>query len=464
MSLLNIKEWRRGQWEAVTAMLGKEFHALFADIGSGKTIMLLAEAIIAWQCGLIDGALIVSWNGVHRDWVTDQLNKVTSIPCDVSFTPDYPIPPEAWTGGPVFYAMHREATTVQRYRKAARKFLKSGRMVLIWDESQDIRTPNAIRTKVARNYAEHAAYRRIASGFPNPTGMHNLYSQYTVLSPSILDMTTFSKFKEKYMIFEAGFKGHPMLAGYKNEDDFLRRVAPHTTHVEQDRRGRAPAVSIVRYVDLTPEQERHWHELKEEFSTILDSGEQVDVPLAVTRLMRLQQLTCGWLPREDGSMEAIKENRTRVLMETLAECTGKVVIWSRFRHDIPRLAEKIGKSAVWIDGSVPAIKREILLKRFQQDASITRLVAQPETIGTGRNEMVVADKDIFWSNDFKAITRKQAEGRIDRDGQRNVCTHIDIVCRNTYDQRILNTLRDRRDVSDALLRDISGWRDADLIS
>lgn len=456
--LYALKSWRKGQWQAIERMFGQPAHALFADIGSGKTIMLLGEAMAAWQAGLIDGALIVSWNGVHRDWLTDQLHRVTRVPCDVSWTPDWPVHPLARGNGPVFYAMHREAMTVKRYRVAAKQFLKSGRMAFIWDESQDIRTPRAKRTRIARMLAPLAVYRRIASGFPDPSGMHNLYSQYTFLSPDILGLKTFGAFKAEYVELKAGFQGHPVIAGYKNQDRFAERVRPYTTHVEQDRRGRAPAKTVVRHVELTREQRKHWDDLKREFTTLLKSGERLDVPLAITRLIRLQQLTCGWFPLEDGSYEYIPENRTRALLETLEECRGKVVIWSRFVHCIPRLAQRIGKQAVYVYGAVKQANRDSLLKRFRDDDKVRVLIAQPETVGTGRNEMVVADKDIFWSNDFKALTRRQAEGRLDRDGQCNVVTHIDIVARDSYDEKILNTLRNRRDISEELRKRISDWR------
>jgi hypothetical protein len=439
-------------------MFGKPAHALFADIGSGKTVMLLAEALIAWQAGIIDGALIVSWNGVHRKWITEQLPKVTGVECHGSASPDAPLLKP--TVGPRFYAIHREGIAMKgkTWRRAAKAFLKSGRMAFIWDESQDIRTPNAKRTKIARWLAPYAVYRRIASGFPNPTGMHNLYSQYTFLDPDILDMRTFGRFKDRYMVFESGYKGHPQLAGYKNEDDFHRRVAPYTTHMEQDRRGRAMPLRVVREIELTREQRRLWTSLKKEFTMVFESGRQLDVPLAITRLMRLQQLTCGWVPVDEDTWEYVDENRTTALMEVLEECRGKVVIWSRFTHCIERLQARLGKRALSIYGKVKHADRERALVRFEQESAVRWLICQPETVGTGRNELVVASKAVYWSNDFKALTRRQSEGRIDRDGQVYRPTFIDIVARDSYDQHVLDVLQQRIDVGQSIMRDMDAWR------
>ena len=64
----------------------------------------------------------------------------------------------------------------------------------------------------------------------------------------------------------------------------------------------------------------HFEAIKNMFMTELDNGSIVDVPNAIAMLVRLQQVTCGYLPfkeDEDGptSLSIISNERIEVLMK-----------------------------------------------------------------------------------------------------------------------------------------------------
>ena len=65
---------------------------------------------------------------------------------------------------------------------------------------------------------------------------------------------------------------------------------------------------------------------------------------AMTQLLRLQQILCGYLPIDDeGTLVDIPTRRLDALMDTIEETSGKIIIWARFRKDIQRIEEALAK-------------------------------------------------------------------------------------------------------------------------
>ena len=88
---------------------------------------------------------------------------------------------------------------------------------------------------------------------------------------------------------------------------------------------------------LTKEQVEHYHSLKKAAIAILDSGELVSAPAAMTQLIRLQQLLCGHLVTDDGELVEVPSYRVDALLDCIEEMDGKIIIWSRFRYDIRKI-------------------------------------------------------------------------------------------------------------------------------
>ena len=78
---------------------------------------------------------------------------------------------------------------------------------------------------------------------------------------------------------------------------------------------------IKREVELTPEQQTHYKQMKSQALTAL-KGKIISAPHVLTQLMRLHQITCGHLKLDDGTTEDIKNNRLNELMDVLEEVEG----------------------------------------------------------------------------------------------------------------------------------------------
>jgi SNF2 family DNA or RNA helicase len=65
---------------------------------------------------------------------------------------------------------------------------------------------------------------------------------------------------------------------------------------------------------------------------------------------------------------------------------------------------------------------------------------------------------IYYSNDFSLETRLQSEDRAHRIGQKKNVTYIDLVAKNTIDEKVMDALRNKQSVANLITGDnVKQW-------
>ena len=150
-------------------------------------------------------------------------------------------------------------------------------------------------------------------------------------------------------------------------------------------------------------------------------------------------------------------------MNILEEIEGKAIIWANYRYDISRIVDSIKN--VYGDGSVGAYygdtsdsNRALYLKQFQDLKSPLRfMVGNTQTGGYGIN-LTAASTVIYYSNNFDLEKRLQSEDRAHRIGQVNKVTYIDIICKDTVDEKIVKALLAKQNIAAQVLGE-DAWKD-----
>jgi SNF2 family DNA or RNA helicase len=441
---------------------GKRYFACFPDLGTGKTFMILREMLTMWQADMVDGILIVSPVDIYAQWL-DELAKFTSTPYRSSAWPEEPVFtssqwPRIFCIYPEAFRLNKKAST--KVFKMLQKFLKSGRIGLCIDESQMI---GALRSKQRRRIQalkRLASYRRITSGYPAPKKIQFL-PQYNFLSTEILKTKTKEAFQQDFCEM-GGFMGKK-ITGYKNDEEFLRRTAPWTFTCKLEDCMDMPERTWIKIpVKLSDEQRRLIQEIKKDFRAQLGK-DVIFLPHVLQRLTRIQQVTCGFLPKLNDKGETIgirwlKEYRTEALENWLERVNGKVIIWVYYKPSLNRLFDHFDDgSAVKYQGGMSREEKADAKNRFMHDPKCTRLFAQPKSLGAGVNGLTVARYSIYWNNVHDSQPRKQTERRTWRAGQSKACVYADLCAAGTYDEKIAKTVMNSMEVSDSLMKDIATW-------
>jgi len=450
--------------------------ALFADMGTGKSFMLINNAAMLYDKGKINAMLVIAPKGVYRNWYTGQIPE--HMPAHITYTM------ACWSPTPRkaereemdrmlnavdtlrILVMNIEAFSTEKGVNFAKTFLRVTDAYMAIDESTTIKTPNAKRTKSVIKVGKEARYRRIATGSPVTKSPLDLYSQCEFLSPTCLNYFSYFAFQARYAILvERKLPTHTFkqIVGYRHLDELQKKLNGFSFRVTKEECLDLPdKVFTRREIELTDEQRKAYDQMKLMALTLID-GNLMSTNNALTQIMRLHQIVCGHVKYDDGRQEDIPSNRVKELLSTIEECTGKVIIWANYRRDIENikkaLAEAHGMTTVaTYYGDTEAEERQEIVNRFQDpDSDLRFFVGNPRTGGYGLT-LTAAHTVIYYSNNFDLEVRLQSEDRAHRIGQTNKVTYIDFISPGTVDEHIVKALRNKINIASQVLgEDLKDW-------
>lgn len=197
--------------------------------------------------------------------------------------------------------------------------------------------------------------------------------------------------------------------------------------------------------------------MKDQLAAEIDAGVVVEAPLAITRLMKIQQVTGGFLrDTETGTTHRVPSNRAQAVVDFVEEAQGKVVVWARFQEEIDLLQEALAAySPAVFDGRTSEAGRVEAKRRFQEDDACQVFIGNQAAAGTGLDGLQrVARTMIYYSNTFNAGDRWQSEARLFRSGQQGAVVVADLVSPGTIDAKVLQVLAQRRSLADSTVDDV----------
>ena len=454
-------------------------HAIFWEMGTGKSKGAIDTIGHLFESGEINGALILAPKNVAPNWVHDELPLHMGVPacCVRVFLWDtgkatgkgYQEKLAAFLATPAdelaILVMSYDAIMTERKKgvrgllkgkEAAKQFLVDRRCMFVLDESARVKNPNAKRTKRVMAAGKYAPFRRVMTGTPVSNSPFDVYTQLKFLDPDVwkqMGCGTFAAFKAMFGVWiehERSDNGQKFkqLVDYQNLA-ILNKVVDRmgSRLLKDDVLDLPPKLYDKRTFDMNPEQKRIYSELKREFMIWLENGDMITAPLAITRMLRLQQVTSGYCPTDDGGVLRITPNaRLTCLMDLLEDVPHQAIIWAKFRDDIDQIGEAIGyDNCVVYDGRVSQEDRESARTTFRS-GEVQYFVANPAAAGEGLT-LTEAKTVVYYNSTYKLADRLQSEDRAHRIGQDTAVQYIDIVASGTIDTAILRALRTKVDLA-----------------
>ncbi|HZT29224.1 MAG TPA: DEAD/DEAH box helicase [Bryobacteraceae bacterium] len=341
---------------------------------------------------------------------------------------------------------------VVNYDSAWREPFASWAESLFWDlviadEAHRLKTPGGKASMEFKRLRTRASYRLALTGTPMPHGPMDIYAVFRFLDISILG-PSFSAFRQKYAVM-GGYQ-RKQITGYQNIEELERLMGRITFRVGPEVLDLPPATEVTYHCALTGEAARIYKDLDEDFVARVKDG-TVTAANAMVKLLRLQQVTGGCVPTDDGGVHRIDSSKLKLLADTL-EDIGKeepVVVFCRFHADLDavhKACEQNGYSSMELSG------RRDELRRWQNGEAQV-LAVQIES-GSEGVEFVRARYSIFYSIGFRLEKYEQAKKRTHRPGQERPVTHIHLVARNTVDVKVIRALAKRQDIVESILAEI----------
>lgn len=350
-------------------------------------------------------------------------------------------------------------------KRQAKKPQLFGMMML--DESSKIKHAQTQRSKIAWKMGQTVKYRNILSGTPITQSAEDVFSQYRFLKPTVFGPYA-TAFRAQYLVM-GGFENRQIM-GYRNMEDFLAKVYGVAIRFTKDKcLDLPPKVYEVRTVRLDDDASKQYRQLEKD--CILEIKGQIMVtPLLLTKIMKLSQLTGGFIYNTDDEGKKTethmlaKNPKLEAVDDILDEVLpAKVIIWTRFMQEIICVESLLKKRKLnyrIIQGSVSAEDRAKAVKDFQEDPTVSVFIGQVSTAGFGIT-LTAASVVIYYANTYALEDRLQSEDRCHRIGQTKSVTYIDLLAETskggkTVDHDVLKIIKGKAafatEISDALIR------------
>lgn len=342
------------------------------------------------------------------------------------------------------------------------------------DEMHKLKNPQAQWTKAAMEIAQHATWRIGLTGTPILNGAHDVWSQWYLVDLGVTFGSNFVQFRREW------FDENPYDFGkLEPKADTLEQIG-----LRLRRRGLRyrkdecldlpPKVYERIDIGMTSEQERAYRQMEEHLVAELTgategpadgdddpgTGESDRYATAATQLvaiLRLTQITSGFVPDENGVLHRFVPNPKLDALESLVrEQIGdqQIIVWAHYREDIRAICERLADLRPAVIQGRPRTMEPAQAEAWFQSGQTRLLVANPASGGLGVN-LQAASLAIYYSQNYSLDERIQSEDRCHRAGSEihHAVTYVDMVTVGTIDDVIVAALRAKKNVA-ALVVDL----------
>jgi SNF2 family DNA or RNA helicase len=499
------KPWGEFQVKGFNTLVERPFLILADDAGLGKSWQV-ATAIEAkkklgkLKHGLIlaKASLLYNWRDEIHSHTKEKAIVITGSPKQRTKMYDYMKYNDDWTFAIMSYETYR--TDV-----AALQLVDNHRSLdfCILDEAHKVKNS---QSKIGSDIHKLPfRYRYVITATPiinTPLDCYN-YLKFG----KVIDMSWFDF--ENYFSVKGGY-GNKEIVKYRNMKELKSLIqANMLRRRKSDKLKELPDITF-RYlpVQMTKEQQKLYDAVRLEILEDLKDTSLERVPSALSKLLRLQQITdsielIGAPPSKNSSA---KLNALDELLESLIDESGeKVIVFSRFKSMVEILKERYKKyNPAVIHGDVDAngrsesvairvlrdkygeqwnkmsksekqalidefcaSDRQKQVYKFQNDESCKLFIGCSPACREGLT-LTKATHVIFIDKEYAPSYVEQAYSRAHRIGQKNAVTVHTIYCEGTIDEKVEEILRRKESIAQTMIDDgidaVGAMRARDMIA
>ena len=458
----------------VRSLVDNKCLALLDEPGIGKSRQVIEAANILFAQDEIDLALIVCPAMCKFQWFDPELGEIKRWSGGAVSVIDLGAE-KSWQTRPgnVYAICSYEWLRAGKHAEEVCSLLGKRRYMLVFDEASFLRNrttkqwkaclgPRYGRVKIGSRWAQlsnKAARVVILNGTPIANHVMDLWAQFYMLDKKIIDQT-YWEFRAKHAIM--GGWMNKEIVGYRDTDGsvfpknhpppkLMAKLAPWVLcRQKRDVLDLPPMTRSVRAVALDDGVWQYYKRMRRDFLIELDKQEFTAANAAV-KAMRLAQITSGFITQERDGEATPSYFPLQAKMDWLLswlrenDSSEPVIVWCWWRAQLELLEQNLVNheyEVYTLHGGTGKENRQKALERFNPAYKGSRraiLIAQPAAGGMGLN-LSAASTNVHLSGSFSFLSREQADGRIERPGQVNPMTCIDVIATGPKGEKTIDEL------------------------
>ncbi|MEW5940479.1 MAG: DEAD/DEAH box helicase [Chloroflexota bacterium] len=420
------------------------------DMGLGKTVQAIAASALLKEMRDIQHALIICPASLKHQWARE-IRRFTSLSVTV-VEGNLAARRDLYRDSSFFKIINYELV-----RHDMDELLKLRPDLIILDEAQRIKNWRAKTAQMVKSLPSRYAF--VLTGTPLENRIDELYSIFQFLDPRILGPLW--HFNDRFYELEKRESGTYKVLGYKNIDQLRALIAPYVLRRTRDEvlKDLPPRVDNNFFVEMTDPQWRAYREFQEQVAKLLSKAKRQPLTPKEHEILLMclvkMRLICNALALHDKEIPPKEIERTgpklteldEILSEEIASNGHKAIVFSQWANMLALtepIIQRVGLGYVKLTGDVPSAKRGALIEKFFDDPAC-RVFLSTDAGGVGLNlqaASLVINLDLPWN----PAVLEQRIARAHRHGQPSSVQVINLVAKDTIEERMLDTLAAKKNV------------------
>lgn len=422
---------RQYQKDIVNNALNKGSFAIFSDTGTGKTAMATEIAnhykrtLVLCPLSVIETAWVDDCHKFYPEliiinvWGNSRTERLKKLNEDADI-----------------YVMNYESYKILRNEIRKKDF-----DCLIVDESSVMKNMSSQITSMILEMQTTIPHRFVLSGCPTPNHNSEIFPQMKLIDPDV--------FGNNYYGFLARYFHQDMAnphIWYQTDEDkerYYARLSEKAIFLKKDDCVDLPEkVFEVRRFDMAKNQRKYYDNIVNDIQANINQWSKFEF---TAKLMKLREVTSGFIINKDNTITDFDNNKVKLLGEVIEEIGNQpIIVWCQFQHEIETLAEKF--NGVGLTSKTK--NRDDIIRQFK-DNKIRLLFTHPQLVGKGLT-FTNCTYNIYYSLSFSYEEFKQSQDRIHRIGQQNKCTYIILQAKNSIEEKIYDCVLRKANIVDEL--------------
>lgn len=310
--------------------------------------------------------------------------------------------------------------------------------IVVIDELSSFKSAAAKRWKALRRVRGQIDRLIGLTGTPRPNGLEDLWPELYLLDQGERLGRTLGSFREKYLTPDK--RNGSIVYSYRPrpgaEEQVYAGIADICMSIRKEDVLQLPG-QIYEDIELdlpTAIMKRYKVFEREKVLSCLDKDGQIIAGSEAALTNKLLQFSNGAIYDEDRTVHKLHDTKLDALEELIEEAGGDpVLVLYAYKHDAERILQRIDCRVLdkpqdmddWNAGKIPVA------------------LAHPASIGHGLNLQDGGHIIIWFGLSWSLELYQQANERLNRPGQKNVCRIYHLICKGTHDERVLRSLKNK---------------------
>jgi SNF2 family DNA or RNA helicase len=335
---------------------------------------------------------------------------------------------------------------------------------VIADESTLLKEARTQRWKLLQKLLKDVPHKAILTGKPIVEAPEEIFAQALFLDGGEMLGSSFWKFRWAYFMPPPPWKPYDWVLRPGSHEAIAERLKANCILIPKEviLKELPPKVYETIELEMPKATRKMYEELRKDFQATLPSGIEFQTMWAMVRSQKLHQLCQGVFYKETGGYECIDSVKLDWLRENIPFLIkeGPVLVWTHLLACVERIATMMSDTGfpyATYQGSMSDEEKHAKERLFQEGK--IRVLVLSEGSGYMGLDLPQATTAIFFSTDYKAGWRENAEDRCHRIGSEihSKVVYIDLCMKSSIDSVVLKAIKSKQDVAEMILRHIKDF-------